>query len=244
MSQEKMRLDKMLVHLSVATRKEAKILVKEKRITVNGMPVKSADEKISPTEDVVALDGQVLGYETKSYILLHKPQGYLTATEDKRQATVMDLLPQRYQKLHPVGRLDKDTEGLLLLTNDGALTHRLLSPKHHVEKEYVVHTEEPLTDADLLAIRQGLTLSDGTKCLPAQAFLAGRFERAGISFFQSHLILQEGKFHQVKRMFAVLEKPVQYLKRIRMGGVRLDATLEKGAFRLLTSKEIEELKGL
>lgn len=237
MSQEKMRLDKMLVHLSVATRKEAKILVKEKRITVNGMPVKSADEKISPTEDVVALDGQVLGYETKSYILLHKPQGYLTATEDKRQATVMDLLPQRYQKLHPVGRLDKDTEGLLLLTNDGALTHRLLSPKHHVDKEYVAYTEQALSEADVLKMKQGMVLEDGTACLPARAFVKEKILWDGMPVYQNHIILQEGKFHQVKRMFAACGKPVLYLKRIRMGHLVLDKDLEKGQWRPLTEDE-------
>lgn len=261
MPKEEMRLDKLLVHLCLATRKEARLLVKQKRLCVNGEVVKSSDVKVCPSVDEIRLDGELLVYEKYSYVLLNKPQGYLSATEDRRQATVMDLLSERHQKLHPVGRLDKDSEGLLLLTDDGDLTHHLLSPKHHVEKEYIVYVEYLLTEKDKAEINQGLTLEDGTLCLPARAwngeFLSSEklkeeakelplFEASILDkvegLYQVHMVLQEGKFHQVKRMFAKLNNPVFYLKRVRMGNLVLEDSLLRGQWRTLTQEEVESLK--
>ena len=171
--------------------------------------------------------------------MLNKPAGYLSATEDGRGATVLDLLPPELQRqgLFPVGRLDKDTEGLLLLTNEGGLAHALLSPRHHVDKEYYVRVEGRLTEEDCRAFAAGMVLEDGLHCLPAELVILP--SEPGN---EAHITLREGKFHQIKRMLAQRGKPVVYLERIRMGGVRLDPSLPRGAFRFLTETERENLQ--
>lgn len=260
-----MRIDKFLVHLGLATRKEARQYVKEKRVQVNGVTVKKSEEKIRPESDEVFLDGKLLEYKEYTYVMLHKPQGVITATEDFRKNTVMELLLPQYQKLFPVGRLDKDTEGLLLLTNHGDLAHRLLSPKKHVEKEYFAYLDQDVFKEDKEKIEKGIEIDGGEICLPAQleklpvVFLKNLpleerqkldvkdtiFEKntdsSTLPLYPVKLILHEGKYHQVKRMFAACGKKVMYLKRLRMASLSLDETLACGASRELTEEEREKL---
>ena len=209
------RLDKIIANRGIASRREVKELVRQGRVLVDGVPVCG---------------------ERYLYLLLHKPAGVLTATEDKRQPTVMDLVPEPWRRrgLAPVGRLDKDTEGLLLLTDDGELTHRLLSPKYHVDKVYYARVEGTPDAADAAAFAAGLQLDDGLQCLPA------RLEPLGPG--ECLVTLREGKFHQVKRMLAARGKPVLYLKRLAMGPLQLEAELMPGQCRLLTDQELMALR--
>lgn len=229
------RVDKILADSGRFSRKQARALVKEGRVTCDGLVLRDPGEK-APTGALVCVDGMPLETAQFLYFMLHKPGGYVSSTEDPREKTVLSLLPAHEQKrgLFPVGRLDKDTEGLLLLCNDGALAHHLLSPRHHVEKEYFVKVEGCLEEADVAAFAAGLTLRDGTQCKPARLLLQEAADSA-------HIILQEGKYHQVKRMMAARGKPVCYLKRLRMGPLILDETLPKGAFRPLTRQELDAL---
>ncbi|MEG2421076.1 MAG: 16S rRNA pseudouridine(516) synthase [Oscillospiraceae bacterium] len=231
------RLDKILANTGRWSRKEVKDLVKHGRVTADGAVVCRAEEKYG-AEAVIAVDGETLRHSAFTYLMLHKPAGYLSATEDRRQKTVLDLLPDYLQKrnLFPVGRLDKDTEGLLLLTDDGALCHALLAPKKHVDKVYYAEVAGVLDRADVLAFQSGMVLGDGLRCQPADLAPIGDGS-AG------YVTLREGKFHQIKRMLAAREKPVQYLKRLSMGSISLDETLEKGEWRLLTEEEISQLLG-
>jgi len=230
------RLDKRLAATGRWSRKEVKELVRQGRVAVNGRTALRPEEKCEPADELF-VDGQSVRCERFTYIMLHKPDGLLSATEDKRQRTVLDLLPQPYQKqgLFPVGRLDKDTEGLLLLTNDGELAHRLLAPKSHVDKVYLARTEGRVEEEDVLAFRQGITLGDGLECLPAGL---EPLEDGGSCL----VTLREGKFHQVKRMLAHRGKPVTYLKRLSMGSLKLDESLPKGGWRELTGAELEQLR--
>lgn len=229
------RLDKRLAATGQWSRKEAKDLVRAGRVTVDGAVCRSSEEKVAESA-VIAVDGTPVDGERMVYLLLHKPAGVVSATEDRREKTVLDLLPQRYQKLElfPVGRLDKDTEGLLLLTNDGSLAHRLLSPRHHVDKVYYLEVDGVLEEADRAACREGIQLADGYTCLPAELEI-GPGGTAG------HLTICEGKYHQVKRMMAARGKPVTYLKRVRFGPIELEEGLEKGCWRALTEAEKEAL---
>lgn len=231
------RLDKLIASTGRWSRREAKMLVKEGRVLVDGVPARSGEDKTDPAACSILVDGQDLGYRAFTYVMLHKPAGVLTATEDRAQQTVLDLLPPelRRRRLSPVGRLDKDTEGLLLLTNDGELAHRLLSPRSHVDKVYYARLERPLTQADAAAFAQGITLADGARCLPAGLELLGDGREVRIT-------LREGKFHQIKRMAAACGSEVVYLKRISMGGVILDQTLAKGAYRFLSDEETATLR--
>lgn len=230
------RLDKVISATGKKSRREVKELVRQGRIYVDGKVAAAADMKIDPEKAEILLDGENIGYEKHTYVMLHKPAGVLSAVEDKRQRTVLDLLPEELQRrgLSPVGRLDKDTEGLLLLTNDGDLTHRLLSPRHHVDKVYYARVEGILETADCHAFAQGMTLGDGLECMPAGLEI--------LSSNEALVTLQEGKFHQVKRMLAARGKPVTYLKRLSMGALQLDETLQPGDFRMLTKEEIESLR--
>ncbi len=234
----KERLDKLMASTGRWSRKEAKILIKEGRVLVDGVPAASGDDKFDPAISEILVDGENLGYQTYTYVMLHKPAGILSATEDKRQQTVLDLLAPELQKqgLFPVGRLDKDTEGLLLMTNDGDLAHRLLAPKSHVDKVYYARLDNPLGQADQEAFEKGITLGDGTQCMPAGLELLGDGREVLIT-------LREGKFHQVKRMTASRGAEVLYLKRLSMGTLRLDDTLEKGTYRHLTREEVTALGG-
>lgn len=225
------RLDKIISATGKKSRREVCEMVRQGRVLVDGKPAPAADMKVDPQTAVILLDGEPLGYEKFTYVMLHKPAGVLTATEDRRQETVLDLLPPelRRRALSPVGRLDKDTEGLLLLTNDGQLAHRLLSPKSHVDKVYYARVDGALEPGDIAAFAAGMTLGDGLECLPAGLEI--------LSPTEALVTLREGKFHQVKRMLAARGKPVLYLKRLSMGRLRLDPALAPGAWRMLTEEE-------
>lgn len=225
------RLDKIISSTGKKSRREVREMVRQGRVLVDGKPIPAADMKVDPQTAVILLDGEPLGYEKFTYVMLHKPAGVLTATEDRRQETVLDLLPPelRRRALSPVGRLDKDTEGLLLLTNDGQLAHRLLSPKSHVDKVYYARVDGALEPGDIAAFAAGMTLGDGLACLPAGLEI--------LSPTEALVTLREGKFHQVKRMLAARGKPVLYLKRLSMGRLRLDPALAPGAWRMLTEEE-------
>lgn len=229
------RLDKVISAMGKKPRREVKDMVRQGRIRVDGRIAATADMKIDPLSAEILLDGEPLGYEKHTYIMLHKPAGVLSAVEDHKQKTVLDLLPLELQKrgLSPVGRLDKDTEGLLLLTNDGELTHKLLSPKYHVDKVYYARVDGCLEPSDVDAFAAGMTLGDGLECLPAGLEI--------LSDSEALVTLHEGKFHQVKRMLAARGKPVRYLKRLRMGPLQLDENLPCGAYRPLRGEEIKSL---
>ena len=233
------RLDKIISATGKKSRREVREMVRQGRVLVDGKPAPAADMKVDPQTAVILLDGEPLGYEKFTYVMLNKPAGVLTATEDRRQETVLDLLAPEYRKigLFPVGRLDKDTEGLLLLTDDGALAHDLLAPKRHVDKVYFVRTDGALDDADCKAFEQGITLGDGLECLPAKLEILKSNAQS-----EALITIHEGKFHQIKRMLASRGKPVVYLKRLSMGSLTLDEGLSKGEYRLLTAEEIKNLR--
>ena len=228
------RLDKVIASTGRWSRREVKELVRQGRVTVNGAVAKIAEEKADPEAADICVNGERLIWRQYTWVMLNKPAGYLSATEDGRGKTVLDLLPPELQKqgLFPVGRLDKDTEGLLLLTNEGGLAHELLSPKKHVDKEYYVRLAGRLTEADSAAFAAGLHLDDGLVCQPAELRVMTSGEES-----EAYVILREGKFHQIKRMLAYLGKPVLYLERVRMGNLTLDPLLSRGAYRFLTPEE-------
>ena len=226
------RLDKLLAGTGKWSRREVKALVRQGLVRVDGRLAASAEDKLDPAAAIVTVAGETVALHRFTYVLLHKPAGVLTATEDRKQPTVLDLLPPELRRigLAPVGRLDKDTEGLLLLTNDGELAHRLLSPKYHVEKRYLARVDGELSAADTEAFARGMTLGDGLECLPA-----------GLELLPGHaciVTLREGKFHQVKRMLAARGAPVLYLKRLSMGPLVLEDSLAAGAYRLLRAEEM------
>lgn len=233
------RLDKIIASTGRWSRREVKGLIRQGRVLVDGLPPRSPEEKADPEQAEITVDGEALAYRRYTWVMLNKPAGYLSATEDGRGATVLDLLPQELQRrgLFPVGRLDKDTEGLLLLTNEGGLAHDLLSPRHHVDKVYRARTAGRLTEADCRAFAEGMTLEDGTVCQSAELEILSAGEES-----EALVTLREGKFHQVKRMLAQRGKPVVYLERLRMGNLTLDGALERGQFRFLTEEELEALR--
>ncbi len=230
------RLDKVLAATGRWSRREVKELVRRGRVTVDGRLAAAPEDKVDPAASRICVDGEPVSWEAFVYIMMHKPAGLLSATEDARQKTVLDLLPAELRRrgLAPVGRLDKDTEGLLLLTDDGMLTHRLLSPKYHVDKVYFAQVKGELTASDVEAFADGITLGDGLVCRPAKLEI--------LTGDTCLVTLQEGKFHQVKRMLASRGKPVVYLKRLSMGSLRLDERLEKGQYRRLTEDELRVLR--
>ncbi len=231
------RLDKLLSSTGRWSRKELRDMARQGRIVADGAVVRKPEEKFDPALTSILVDGQRVDCAPFVYVMLHKPAGLLSATEDRRQRTVLDLLPEHLRRrgLFPVGRLDKDTEGLLLLTDDGPLAHDLLSPKKHVDKVYFARVEGKLTREDMEALGRGLTLGDGLECLPAGLEILGEGDSCRIT-------LREGKYHQVKRMLAARGKPVTYLKRLSMGAVELDPGLAPGQWRLLTAAETEKLR--
>ena len=233
------RLDKILSGTGRWSRREVKDLVKAGRVTADGAVVRRPEEKFDRAATVLAVDGEPVDGEKYVYLMLHKPGGVLSATEDPKQPTVLDLLPPHLRRvgLFPVGRLDKDTEGLLLLTNDGPLGHRLLAPKKHVDKVYFVRVDGKLDQEDSAAFRVGMTLGDGLQCLPAELEVLESPDTGLVT-------LREGKYHQVKRMLAARGKPVLYLKRLSMGPISLDQDLAPGVWRPLTEAEREALEGL
>lgn len=235
-----MRLDKFLAEVGLGSRKEVKQLIKKGQISVNQKIEKSDKKQIDPEKDQVDYQGEILHYQEFYYYLLHKPAGVVSATEDKHDQTVMDLFsPSDYRSdLFPVGRLDKNTEGLLLITNDGKLAHDLLSPRKHVEKEYFAEVQGVMTAEDQQRFVEGILL-DGDRTLPAELLIDEVTEDKS----KVRIILHEGKFHQVKRMVKACGKEVTYLKRIRMGKLLLTKELVKGAYRSLTEDELKGLKG-
>jgi 16S rRNA pseudouridine516 synthase len=234
------RLDKFLADQGLGTRSEVKKLLKGGTVAVNGKPCRQAELKIDASQDQVSVNGQLLTYEPFVCLMLNKPSGCITATQDSRQKTVMDYIAhERKADLFPVGRLDIDTEGLLLLMNDGDLAHRMLSPRHHVDKTYFVRVEGTLDACDTQAFADGVDIGEKKITQPAQM----KILRSG-EISEAELTICEGRFHQVKRMFAVRGKQVIYLKRIRMAGIALDETLQPGAWRSLTDQEKEHLLAL
>ncbi len=227
----RMRLDKLLSLYALGTRSELKDLVRGGCVSIDGQAVRDPGTLIDPTTQTVAVRGETLAYRAHRHVMLHKPAGVITAAEDPRLPTIMDLLPPLYKSwgCMPVGRLDRDTEGLLLLTSDGTLAHRLLAPKHHIDKTYCARVDGPLTSEDVAAFAAGLTLSDFTALPAVLTLLPG--ENAALC------TVQEGKFHQVKRMFAARGRTVTYLKRLSIGPIRLDDALPVGDYRELTDAE-------
>ena len=231
-----LRLDKMLTDTGRWSRKESREVIRAGRVTVGGTVVRRPEQKADPQAEEIAVDGAPLGWSAHSYLMLHKPAGVLTATEDRSAPTVLDLVPAGLRRpgLAPVGRLDKDTTGLLLLTDDGALAHALLSPRRHVDKVYLARIEGTVREEDCAAFRAGLTLGDGTKCLPA--------ELEGLGPGCCRVTVREGKYHQVRRMLALRGLPVRALSRISFGPLHLDGALAPGQVRALTAAEIDALR--
>lgn len=216
------RLDRFLSNQTGLSRNDAREALKSQRVTVNGVMQKNFDFKVNTESDIVALDGSVVSYDEFIYLLMNKPSGVLTATEDKRQKTVLDLVPQEYKRknLSPVGRLDKDTTGLLLLTDDGVFAHKIISPKSNIEKEYIAVLDGDISDSDITAFAKGVVLADGIKCMPA---VLSRLDKCVAS-----IVINEGKYHQIKRMFGTIGLGVNGLKRVRIANLILPEDLKTG----------------
>ena len=238
------RLDKLLASTGRWSRREAKALIQAGRVLVDGMPARRGEDKADPSSSRILVDGAVLDWQAHTYIMLSKPAGLLTATEDARQKTVLDLLPDglRRKGLFPVGRLDKDTEGLLLLTDDGELAHRLLSPRHHVDKCYYAKVQGIVTKEDKKRFSDGVNIgTEGSKEQTAYGRLEIIRADSGLGISEIRLTIQEGRYHQVKRMFEAVGKKVLYLRRESMGSLVLDKDLKPGECRRLTDEELRNL---
>ena len=236
------RLDKVLSGTGRWSRREVKELVRRGRVLLDGVPAASPEQKIDPETADIRVDGETVSCRRFTYVLLHKPAGVLSAVEDSRQRTVLDLLPQelKRQGLSPVGRLDKDTEGLLLITDDGALNHSLLAPGRHVPKTYYARIHGIVTESDITAFKNGLDIGEKKMTAPAALKILHIAENEQTS--EILVTITEGKFHQIKRMFQSVGKKVSYLKRLSMGSLHLDEKLAPGAWRELTLEEITKLK--
>lgn len=231
-----MRLDKFLVDMGAGTRSDIKKHIKGGHVSVEGQVIKDPGYHIKET-DTVMYRGEAIAYEQFEYYMLNKPAGVISATEDKKQTTVIELLDERKRKdLFPVGRLDKDTEGLLLITNDGDLAHRLLSPKKHVDKVYYAKIQGRVDQEDVRRFKEGLVIDEEFTALPAELTI---LESGDIS--EIEVTIREGKFHQIKRMFKAVDKEVIYLKRLSMGTLQLDESLKEGEYRKLTEEELKAL---
>ncbi len=232
-----MRIDKFLSEMGAATRKVSAAAAKKGGVLVNGKPVKDCAVHIDPLTDKVVYLGREVRYEKFRYIMLNKPEGYVSATEDGRDPTVLELLPEEYGKfnLFPCGRLDKNTLGLILLTDNGELSHRLLSPKRHVKKIYAYRSKFPLTEEEAELLCKGVILDDGYETKPAEIELND--DRSS-----GYITLVEGKYHQIKRMFEAVHNKIIYLERVSFGPLKLDDTLERGQWRHLTDEETAELE--
>lgn len=228
-----MRIDKLLSELGIASRKEAAKVAKSGGIIIDGIAVRDVSKHIDPEKSKVIYLGREIVYQKYTYVMLNKPTGYVSATDDKSLPYVTELLPDelRRRELFPVGRLDRDTVGLMILTNNGVLAHSLLSPKHHVTKEYYFTAAEPVREGAEEHFKDGVTLADGYECKPAELYLS-EDRREG------RIVLTEGKYHQIKRMIAAQDNRVTSLERISFGGILLDRTLARGEWRYLTKEEI------
>lgn len=231
------RLDKYLSDMGIGTRAEVKKYIRQGRVKLDDQVIKTPEIKLDEKIQHVFFDGQAVTYEEYEYYMLHKPAGVVSATTDVKDKTVIDLITDSKRKdLFPVGRLDKDTEGLLLITNDGDMAHRLLAPKKHVDKVYYAKVAGIVTQEDVEIFKKGMEIGKGEVAKPSILKIIYSGEVSEIE-----LTIQEGKFHQVKRMFHSVGKEVLYLKRISMGSLKLDSTLPKGAYRMLTREEVEQL---
>ena len=232
------RIDKIIASQGQYSRSEVKKLVKSGRVTLDGRVLKSSDEKADPDVNIIAIDGRAINYKKHMYIMLNKPQGVVSATEDRDHPTVIDLVPKELRRdgLFPAGRLDGDTVGFVLITDDGDFAHEILSPKNHIIKTYQATLQRHLTQEDIDAFRNGIELKDGTLCLEAEVTpIDGDVPMAQVK-------ICEGKYHQVKRMFAALGNKVLYLKRVKMGNLSLDESLEEGQCREITAEELKLIK--
>ena len=234
------RLDKVISNLGYGSRKEVKALCKKGFVEVDGIVVKDSSINIDPEKSIISINGEELRYRKYIYLMMNKPDGVVSATYDNRDETVIDLLEVEHQVFQPfpVGRLDKDTVGLLLLTNDGELNHRLISPKFHVDKVYYAKIDKKVTDEDITKFKAGITLDDGYLCKEAKLEILNASDNGS----EVMITIQEGKFHQVKRMFEAVGKQVTYLKRTEFGTLPLDEDLEEGEYRELTDEELAILK--
>ncbi len=233
------RLDKLLSNFGFGSRSDTKKLVRDGLVTVDGSIANDASVHVDPEKSVIVVNGKKLNYRKFVYLMMNKPAGVISATFDAKLKTVVDLLPDEYAcfNLFPAGRLDIDTEGMLLLTNDGQLAHDMLSPKKHVDKRYYALIDGLVTDEDVKAFSGGVILDDGYRTMPSELYII----RSGLRS-EIELVLHEGKFHQVKRMFEAVGKRVKYLKRIQIGGLKLDESLGPGEFRELSPEEVELLR--
>lgn len=235
-----MRLDKYLSDMGAGTRSELKKEIRRNGVSIDGMIIKEPGFSVDTSSHVV-FRGSAVTYEEFVYYMLNKPAGVISASEDDREPTVVDLITELKRKdLFPVGRLDRDTEGLLLITNDGALAHSLLSPKHHVDKVYYAKVSGILSGSDIDLFRDGLVLTDGLECLPAELEILSVSDEEYTS--EAQITIREGKFHQIKRMFSSIGAEVIYLKRLSMGPLTLDPDLAPGEYRRLTTDEVASLK--
>lgn len=238
-----LRLDKYLCDMQIGSRAEVKGLIKKKRIKVNEETVTKPELKIDTDNDIIKFDDEVINYQEYEYFMLNKPQGVISATNDKSDKTVIDLIKDAKRKdLFPVGRLDKDTEGLLLITNDGELSHNLLSPKKHVDKTYFAKVKGHITDEEVLKFKNGLVVDETFTAKPARLHVLEFNDADNTTDIQ--ITIHEGKFHQIKRMFEAVGSEVLYLKRLSMGTLLLDKNLIPGEYRKLSQEEINALKGV
>ncbi|MGO4541223.1 pseudouridine synthase [Paenibacillus sp. 2TAB19] len=241
---KRIRIDKLLSHMGIGTRSEIKKAVKQGKVAVDGKPVKDSGLIVDPDVHKVSFEGEIVAYKEVVYLMLNKPPGVISATEDGRERTVIDLLAPEDRVLSPfpVGRLDKDTVGLLLLTNDGQLAHELLSPRKHVDKTYVAHVLGDVDEQDRQQFASGVTLDDGYVTMPAELSIDSKEQRGEDVISIITLTIKEGKFHQVKRMFESVGKQVIFLKRVSMGPLQLDNHLPEGEYRELLEEEVELLR--
>lgn len=237
---ELQRIDKIISAAALLSRKEARDMIKKGCVKAGGKTVRSPDEKYDVESVEISVKGEKVLYRKKHYFMINKPSGYVSATEDGRDKTVLELLDKidRKLKLFPVGRLDKDTEGLLILTDDGEFCHDVISPKKHVFKKYFLEVDGKIESSDCDAVEKGIELADGSKCLPGKLEIIEQGEKS-----RAFMTICEGKYHQVKRMMASLGKPVVYLKRVQIGELSLDSDLKTGEYRELTEKDIGKIFG-
>lgn len=235
----KIRIDKFLSTQAIATRSQAKEMLRAGRVLVNGTPVKAADLKVDPEGDEIRVDGRVYGYQKHLYLMLNKPQGVVSATDDKVHRTVLDLVPPELRRrgLFPAGRLDRDTVGFVLITDDGEFAHNILSPRHHVPKTYEAGLDGPIGENELSVLAQGVVLGDGTKCRPAELTVLQSGERPLIQ-----IVIVEGRYHQIKRMFAAVGRRVLTLKRTKIGGLALDPSLKEGDCIAISPSNLEKIQ--
>lgn len=238
--EKQVRLDKFLTEMGIGSRSQVKDYIKKGRVQLDGSRVSRSDIKVAPESSQVSVDGKTVTYVSFEYYMLYKPKGVLSATTDSRETTVLDLIGDKKRKdLFPVGRLDKDTEGLLLITNDGDMAHRLLSPRHHVPKVYYAEIDGAVTEETVALFQKGLLVEEDFRAMPAELILLplgeGKYSRVELTVY-------EGKFHQVKRMFSAVGCQVVYLKRLSMGSLVLDERLGKGGYRHLTEEELLSLR--